>query len=126
MIKFICSYPFTDTAHLIFQDYFYRMIRIFLAMPLMFTINVVFGQLMEDSVRQLNAVTVKGYAYDRASSEVPATIGLVKEHDLNRFSNVSFLPIVNTIPGVRMEERSPGSYRFAIRGSSLQIGRAHV
>ena len=79
-----------------------------------------FGQLKEDSVRQLNEVTVKAYAYDRSSSEVPATIGSIKEHDLNRFSNTSFLPVVNTIPGVRMEERSPGSYRFAIRGSSLR------
>ena len=96
------------------------MTRIFLALAMMLTVSIAFGQLLEDSVRQLNAVTVKGYAYDRPSSEVPATIGLVKEHDLNRFSNVSFLPVVNTIPGVRMEERSPGSYRFAIRGSSLR------
>src|SRR5690606_17385382 len=27
---------------------------------------------------------------------------------------------VNNIPGVRMEERSPGSYRFSIRGSLLR------
>jgi iron complex outermembrane receptor protein len=39
---------------------------------------------------------------------------------LERFNNTSLLPAVNTIPGVRMEERSPGSYRFAIRGSSLR------
>lgn len=77
-------------------------------------------QVKEDSVRQLNEVTVKAFASDRPSSEVPATIGSVKETDLNRFSNTSFLPVVNTIPGVRMEERSPGSYRFAIRGSSLR------
>src|SRR5690606_26727367 len=30
------------------------------------------------------------------------------------------LPAVNLVPGVRMEERSPGSYRFSIRGSSLR------
>ncbi|HEU5145458.1 MAG TPA: TonB-dependent receptor, partial [Chryseosolibacter sp.] len=32
----------------------------------------------------------------------------------------SILPAANILPGVRMEERSPGSYRFSIRGSSLR------
>lgn len=32
----------------------------------------------------------------------------------------SFLPAMNTTPGVRMEERSPGSYRIAMRGSMLR------
>lgn len=32
----------------------------------------------------------------------------------------AILPAVNNIPGVRMEERSPGSYRFSIRGSLLR------
>ena len=32
----------------------------------------------------------------------------------------SFVAAVNTMPGVRMEERSPGSYRLNIRGSSLR------
>ena len=39
---------------------------------------------------------------------------------LERFSPTSLVSAVNTTPGVRMEERSPGSYRFNIRGSSLR------
>lgn len=78
-----------------------------------------YGQ-SEDSVRLLSEVTVKAYAYDRPAHEVPAAIGMIQETDLNRFSNSSLLPVVNTIPGVRMEERSPGSFRFSIRGSSLR------
>lgn len=34
--------------------------------------------------------------------------------------NSSLLPVLNQLPGVRMEERSPGSYRLNIRGSSLR------
>src|SRR5690606_3157698 len=30
------------------------------------------------------------------------------------------VPAVNTIPGVRLEERAPASYRFSIRGSTLR------
>jgi len=32
----------------------------------------------------------------------------------------SFVPVLNTVAGVRMEERSPGSYRLSIRGSLLR------
>ena len=74
----------------------------------------------EDSVRLLNEVIVKAYASDRSIQEVPAAIGVVKESELNRFSPASILPAVNMVPGVRMEERSPGSYRFSVRGSSLR------
>ena len=73
-----------------------------------------------DTVQVLHEIVVKGYSYDRPLSEVPAAIGYVDTKTLERFSNTSLLPAVNTIPGVRMEERSPGSYRFAIRGSSLR------
>src|SRR6185295_14047363 len=119
-IKFISSSTYRYTVHLIFQDYFYRMSRAFLSIFCVIVFGSAYSQAKEDSVRQLNEVTVKAYASDRSSSEVPATIGAVKDFDLNRFSNTSFLPVVNTIPGVRMEERSPGSYRFSIRGSTIR------
>jgi len=68
----------------------------------------------------LNEVTVTGYNNNRPISEIPASIATVSNSDLKRFSNTSILPAINTIPGVRMEERSPGSFRLAIRGSSLR------
>ncbi len=73
----------------------------------------------KDSVL-LNEVVVHAYSNDRPLLEVPAAIGYVDNKTFERFNNTSLLPAVNTIPGVRMEERSPGSYRFAIRGSSLR------
>jgi len=73
-----------------------------------------------DTTKILNEVVVQAYVYDRPMSEVPAAVGVVSTKDLERFSNTSILPAVNTIPGVRMEERSPGSYRFSIRGSLLR------
>jgi iron complex outermembrane recepter protein len=45
---------------------------------------------------------------------------LIKGYESGRSSNVSLLPAINTVPGVRMEERSPGSYRLNIRGSLLR------
>src|SRR6478609_214025 len=77
-------------------------------------------EIKSDSTRTLDEVIVQAYSSGRPQLEVPAAIGIVNSTDLNRFSPVSILPAVNLIPGVRMEERSPGSYRFAIRGSSLR------
>jgi len=79
----------------------------------------VFGQ-AADTVRQLEPITVKGFAYNKPLNEVPASIAIVSTKDFNRFNNASLLPAINTIPGVRMEERSPGSFRLSIRGSSLR------
>src|SRR5690606_14782843 len=50
----------------------------------------------------------------------PTSIAVWKPEALQRYSNTSFLPAVNLVPGVRMEERSPGSVRCAIRGSYLR------
>jgi iron complex outermembrane receptor protein len=73
-----------------------------------------------DSTKVLDEVIVHAYATNRSLKETPVALGLVAEKELNRFSNTSVLPAMNTIPGVRMEERSPGSYRFSIRGSTIR------
>ena len=73
-----------------------------------------------DSTKLLDQVIIKAFAYEKPLQQVPASVAVIESKDLNRFSNTSFLPVLNTIPGVRMEERSPGSFRLAIRGSSLR------
>ena len=50
----------------------------------------------------------------------PASIGIINSQQLQQHGDESLLPALNTIPGVRMEERSPGSYRLSIRGSLLR------
>src|SRR6478609_9827719 len=76
--------------------------------------------LQEDSSRVLSEVTVKAYEYGKPITEVPVAIGIIGKKALDRFNVTSFVSAVNTIPGVRMEERSPGSYRLSIRGSTLR------
>jgi iron complex outermembrane receptor protein len=73
-----------------------------------------------DSAKILNEVVIQAYAYKRPAEEVPAAVAVVSQKDFERFNNSTLLPAANTIPGVRMEERSPGSYRFSIRGSLLR------
>ena len=77
-------------------------------------------QQKNDSVRLLEGVIIRAFAYNKPLSEVPASVATAGAKDFNRFNPISLLPTLNTIAGVRMEERSPGSYRLAIRGSSLR------
>jgi iron complex outermembrane recepter protein len=78
------------------------------------------GAQPQDTTRTLDEVVIKGYAYNKPLKEVPASIAIVGKTELERFNNASLLPAINTMPGVRMEERSPGSFRLSIRGSSLR------
>ena len=52
--------------------------------------------------------------------EAPAAVAIVGQKDFQSFSAASALPALNRIPGIRMEERSPGSYRLSVRGSLLR------
>ncbi|MFO7256122.1 MAG: TonB-dependent receptor [Bacteroidota bacterium] len=73
-----------------------------------------------DSSLLLNPVIVRAYQHERALLEVPASVSVITESDFERFNNASLLPVINAVPGVRMEERSPGSYRLSVRGSTLR------
>lgn len=73
-----------------------------------------------DSTQQLGEVLIEAYSSGRTLDQVSASVGVINANVLNRFNNTSLLPAVNLVPGVRMEERSPGSYRFSIRGSLLR------
>lgn len=76
------------------------------------------AQLTDTALMQ--PVTVKGFETNRKLFETPASVNLINDKDIQRFSGVSLVPVVNNLPGVRMEERSPGSYRLSIRGSLLR------
>ncbi|MGX5817260.1 TonB-dependent receptor family protein [Chitinophaga lutea] len=76
--------------------------------------------LAQQDTMRLGEVTVQGYGQQRRLTEIPAAINYVRRGDIEKFSPASILPALNSMPGVRMEERSPGSYRLNIRGSSLR------
>lgn len=73
-----------------------------------------------DSSQILENIIIKAYENNRKLIDVPAALSLVTQTDLNRYNTTSILPAMNANPGVRMDERSPGSYRLSIRGSSLR------
>jgi len=74
----------------------------------------------KDSLVNIEEVVVKGFESNTRLQQVPASISILGKSDLQRNSNYSLLPAFNNVSGVRMEERSPGSYRLSIRGSLLR------
>ncbi|MEO8887434.1 MAG: TonB-dependent receptor [Mucilaginibacter sp.] len=73
-----------------------------------------------DTTLHLQQVTVKAYLSEQSVLNVPASVGILTPDQLKLQPENSLVPAMNTIPGVRMEERSPGSYRLSIRGSLLR------
>ena len=68
----------------------------------------------------LESVTVTAFGSNAKWKDAPAAIALINQQQLQRFDNKTLVPVLNTVAGVRMEERSPGSYRLSIRGSLIR------
>ncbi|TWR26485.1 TonB-dependent receptor [Mucilaginibacter pallidiroseus] len=73
-----------------------------------------------DTARQLQQVTVKGYLSEQPVLSVPASVSVIGASQIKQQPDISFVNTLNTVPGIRAEERSPGSYRLSIRGSLLR------
>ena len=75
----------------------------------------------KDSVAKvaLDSVVINAYGGKNLFS-TPTAINKIGSNELQRYGDVNILQAVNATPGVRMEERSPGSYRLNIRGSSVR------
>lgn len=73
-----------------------------------------------DSSRLLGEVTVKSFEQYRRQSDCGVSVKIIDLNNGDRYNKTSLVNAFNTVAGVRMEERSPGSYRINIRGSSLR------
>ena len=73
-----------------------------------------------DSLKLLDEVTIRAFEQNRKASLITASIKVIEFNNGDRYNKTSLVNGFNTVAGVRMEERSPGSYRINIRGSSLR------
>jgi iron complex outermembrane receptor protein len=74
----------------------------------------------KDTIKQLAPVIIRGYLSDQPLLSAPASVSVINKEQLSRQPDNSFVSVLNSVPGVRAEERSPGSYRLAIRGSVIR------
>ena len=93
---------------------------ILLTFTLLFYFFVGFSQNKKDSILILNEVTVKAYLSSQNLISLPSSAAVINKIQIQQNSIQSLSPVLNSISGVKMEERSPGSYRISIRGSLLR------
>ena len=68
----------------------------------------------------LEQVVVTAFDHNSSIKRAPFAVSILSKSELSRYGNVSLVPAMNSVPGVRMDERSPGSYRLNIRGNLLR------
>ncbi len=79
------------------------------------------AQQQQDTTQfQLQPVEVNVYFAPQSLMRVTSSTQFIGDKDLNSHQNATFLTAINNVPGLRMEERSPGSYRLAMRGSLIR------
>lgn len=74
----------------------------------------------KDSVVSIPEVQIDAYQKPAAFISSTKSAAVVSENLLHQNTPERMLESVNQISGVRMEERSPGSYRISVRGSTLR------
>lgn len=73
-----------------------------------------------DTLYTLPDATVVGFRDQLPVQRVAASISTLDRTELRQFPANDLLPAMNRLPGVRFEERAPGSYRISVRGSTLR------
>lgn len=87
---------------------------------LMFINKVASGQVVPDSVAMLKPVEVRAWFGESTLAGTPSAVSIISQSDISRSADWRPTQLLNTVAGVRMEERSPGSYRLSVRGSLLR------
>ncbi|MEO5583393.1 MAG: TonB-dependent receptor, partial [Saprospiraceae bacterium] len=64
-------------------------------------------------------IEISAYSSRSDLIRIPAALQVLKD-SLHLDQSFSFAGLLNQAPGVKIEERSPGSYRLSIRGSTLR------
>jgi iron complex outermembrane receptor protein len=78
------------------------------------------AQSLQDSVFQMKEINVNAYFSPQPLLSSAASVNVIDISQFQKQSGNSMIPLLNTVSGIRMEERSPGSYRLSIRGSLLR------
>ena len=110
---FTCSLP-SDTAVVSFSHVGYQTQSVALKVNQFSTI------VLTKTNPFLATLEVKAFEYNGALKNIPAAVSVLGKTSLERFSNINFVSAINTVAGVKMDERSPGSYRLSIRGNLLR------
>lgn len=106
------------------QDYMTRIVTLLVITFCVAVSSTLYG-LTTDSIYQNEALTLEpveviAYFNQQPILGLTASAQSVSSNLIETQQATTLLPALNMVAGVRMEERSPGSYRLAIRGSLIR------
>lgn len=78
------------------------------------------AQLHKDSTVRLQPIDLKVHFVSQSLLSVSSGVHTINESTIQQQQPTTLLTGMNTVAGIRMEERSPGSYRLAMRGSLIR------
>ncbi len=93
---------------------------IFLLTVLFFNNTIKAQEQNDSSYKDLNEIIIRSFEQNKKASLTTATVKVIELNNADKSNKTSLVNGFNSIAGVRMEERSPGSYRINIRGSSVR------
>ena len=70
--------------------------------------------------KRLDSITITAFRNNSIQNQLPASVTILSRKAITGMGMLSLVPVFNQVAGVKMEERSPGSYRLTIRGSLLR------
>ncbi|MBO3698736.1 TonB-dependent receptor plug domain-containing protein [Roseivirga sp. E12] len=76
--------------------------------------------ILNRSNKVLSELVVEGFSGKQPLNRQSGGLAYITPGTFNRFDESSLVNAVNTVPGVRFEQRAGGSYRVSIRGSSIR------
>lgn len=92
--------------------------KIIIFICLFFFVSAAFAQQRDSSA--LQEVTVVGYLNRQPLMDVTGAAVVIDSVQMQRLTSQTLLSALNAQPGIRMEERTPLSYRLSLRGSLLR------
>lgn len=79
-----------------------------------------YAQEVDTTTNRLEQVEVKAYFNKQPLLRLTSSAAVLSNQAIQSQQSPSFVSAMNRVPGLRMEERSPGSYRLALRGSMIR------
>ncbi|MDF2517829.1 MAG: TonB-dependent receptor [Sphingobacterium sp.] len=85
-----------------------------------FLCGKLYAQTADSTHNRLEQVEIKAYFNKQPLLRLTSSAAVLGQQHIQSQQSSSLVAVMNTVPGIRMEERSPGSYRLALRGSMLR------
>jgi len=79
-----------------------------------------YAQTTDSISNRLEQVEIKAYFNKQPLLRLTSSAAVLSQQRIQSQQSPALITVMNTVPGLRMEERSPGSYRLALRGSMLR------